>query len=772
MNPSRLESIVRSRIDQARSQVMRSMECIARGNPLGAEPSSERLMGRIARKLNVTASEARRVSMGIRAMAQLTAEKLETLSERTPAGPEAIWGDSIDFVDVSFLARGVAAAKSVARVAFLSGQAQGTGFMVSDRLFLTNHHVIESKTQSDRFKLEFGYERDANGTVRETTAFRFDPSFFLTDSIDGLDFTLIGVGQKIAGSGDLASFGWNRLSGASDKHALGEVANIIQHPDGRLKEVVLRENRLVSRLDFALHYIADTEPGSSGSPVFNNDWEVIALHHWGGPWRERPANSGPGSREINEGIRISAIVEHLRNLEPRLPQQQRSLLAAILERESRGPVANVSDSPMDDQRTANYRMEEDGRVTWQIPVEFSVRMPWLSPPAPREPEPIAVSEPDLTTTVQLPDVDSEASVKPSTNYSRRSGYKPDFIDGFTVPLPKLTAEQKEMAAPNQQASDGDDPFELKYHHFSVVMNGRRRLAFFAACNMDGATAKHVDRRTGDVSDLEPNDSRLESLAAEGAEASDKWYDDDRVEPEEYAGADVYESQIVPGFPDPRSRGRMLRMFQRGHLVRRMDPAWGNARMAKLADADTFHWTNCSPQVGMFNMGQAPRSTPDSGGGKLWRAAENYVLRNAVADQQRVCCITGPVFRRTDRRYRSIRVPGQFWKVIVWASDGELRSIALLLDQRPVIEVWPETMGQSESLGAEAFGDSDEISSVEDFLSTITEIEQLTKLDFGKAVRDADVRGGESLTQFTEFDDFPLKPQKTSSSRSRRGASRR
>lgn len=142
MSDAQLESIVRRRIEQARGQINHSMECITSGNPLGAEPNSERLTGRIARKMNVTASEARRVTLGIRAMSELPRAKLEAMSDRTAVGAEAIWGDSIDFVDVSFLERGVAAAKSVARVAFLNGQAQGTGFMVSDRLFLTNHHVI------------------------------------------------------------------------------------------------------------------------------------------------------------------------------------------------------------------------------------------------------------------------------------------------------------------------------------------------------------------------------------------------------------------------------------------------------------------------------------------------------------------------------------------------------------------------------------------------------------------------------------------------------
>ena len=93
---------------------------------------------------------------------------------------------------------------------------------------------------------------------------------------------------------------------------LGEVANIIQHPKGRRKEVVLRENRLVSRLEPVLHYIADTEGGSSGSPVFNNDWQVIALHHWGGPGPLAVSGLMPnGNAEVNEGVRISKIVADL-----------------------------------------------------------------------------------------------------------------------------------------------------------------------------------------------------------------------------------------------------------------------------------------------------------------------------------------------------------------------------------------------------------------------------------------------------------------------------
>jgi V8-like Glu-specific endopeptidase len=54
-----------------------------------------------------------------------------------------------------------------------------------------------------------------------------------------------------------------------------------------------------------LHYRTPTDPGSSGSPVFNSEWEVIALHHSGSS--KTPRLHGGGFYEANEGIALSAI---------------------------------------------------------------------------------------------------------------------------------------------------------------------------------------------------------------------------------------------------------------------------------------------------------------------------------------------------------------------------------------------------------------------------------------------------------------------------------
>ena len=112
---------------------------------------------------------------------------------------------------------------------------------------------------------------------------------------------------------------------------------IIQHPDAQRKQVCVRENKLLTRTDDVLWYTTDTLGGSSGSPVFNNDWQVVALHHKGipqtgpdGVWqtvhgRDYDPKRDPESAikwQANEGIRISRLIDVLTQTAPREPLLQ------------------------------------------------------------------------------------------------------------------------------------------------------------------------------------------------------------------------------------------------------------------------------------------------------------------------------------------------------------------------------------------------------------------------------------------------------------------
>jgi endonuclease G len=116
------------------------------------------------------------------------------------------------------------------------------------------------------------------GGYKPVTRFAIDTRVFVTDSdaADGLDYSIFAIGDRLAGS--LRSW---RLVGAAYRplttSICWESSPTSSASDGRHKEVVLRENRLVGRFANALHYVADTEPGSSGSPVFNSEWRPIAL---------------------------------------------------------------------------------------------------------------------------------------------------------------------------------------------------------------------------------------------------------------------------------------------------------------------------------------------------------------------------------------------------------------------------------------------------------------------------------------------------------------
>ena len=92
---------------------------------------------------------------------------------------------------------------------------------------------------------------------------------------------------------------------------------------------------------------------------------------------------------------------------------------------------------------------------------------------------------------------------------------------------------------------------------------------------------------------------------------------------------------------------------------------------------------------------------------------------------------------------------------MWAEDQALRAIALLADQKPVLDEL--TQGVPEAM--ERFQDDDELARLSEFLSTVAEIERLTGLDFGD-LRDADVRSGQESMRVTDAGPDPLKPRAT------------
>lgn len=239
--------------------------------------------------------------------------------------------DTNELTGIEFLERGLVAARAVARVQIRDSRQRvighGTGTMVSPRLFMTNNHVL-SDTRSGSFStIQFDYLTGVNGD-RDAISFRLLPNEFFITNV-GLDFSVIAVEPVNLEGISVDSRGWSPLIPVSGKATVGERVNIIQHPGGERMQVAVRDNKVINVVDSYLHYRADTLPGSSGSPVFSEQWEMAALHHAGKPKRDlmgrillidgSPYTGDPKQIpkihwEANEGIRISEIVRYVSSL--------------------------------------------------------------------------------------------------------------------------------------------------------------------------------------------------------------------------------------------------------------------------------------------------------------------------------------------------------------------------------------------------------------------------------------------------------------------------
>jgi len=249
--------------------------------------------------------------------------------------------DTDDLVRTEWLRQGEIAADTVAKVNTPRGD--GTGFLVSDRLLLTNHHVLPDAATATASEAWFRYVTD-DGHPDPRVVLDFDPATcFVTSPVDELDFTLVAVAALADGSAPGKTFGHVPLLGAVGKVMVGQPVNIVQHPAGRPRQVAFRNNLLVS-LDDAVRFVykTDTAPGASGAPVFNDSWQLVALHHRSEQARnaageEIDINGAPVTDDTperlrnwvaNAGIRVSRLVTHLRDLD--LPAEVRQLVDETL----------------------------------------------------------------------------------------------------------------------------------------------------------------------------------------------------------------------------------------------------------------------------------------------------------------------------------------------------------------------------------------------------------------------------------------------------------
>ncbi|MGJ4947622.1 DNA/RNA non-specific endonuclease [Bradyrhizobium sp. HKCCYLS20291] len=609
---------------------------------------------------------------------------------------ERVIGKTRDFLAVQFFDRGARASRAVCRIVTNSadGDAFGTGFLVSPRLLITNHHVFADADAARRSRAEFNYQLGGDQTLAVET-FAFAPDmFFLTDP--GLDFALVAMAATSTNGTPLDHFGFCPLIGSEGKIITGQPVNIVQHPSGGLKQVVVRDNKLIdlpengSAVDQYAYYEADTEPGSSGSPVFNDQWEVIALHHSGVPRTNRRGEALDANDKVvppdgdqtrvawvaNEGIRTSRLVKFIAGamvargkdlkdefvsisagqIQPLIVQPPTTETTVV-------PPPVPPPSPADNPAPHVATTSQAGVVSISVPLNITLSLGAMVSAGVAAPA-IAAAQPSAAA------ADLLEQAKPEPFSTPRPGFDPKFL-GFDAPLPKLTP-----AAAAAVAKLADGGIELTYFHYSVIMNAQRKLAFVSAVNLDTAAKFQVKR-----------------------DGKDKWYYDSRIPREAQAGPELYADNPLDF----------------GHLTRRQDAAWGGDEdEANAANNDTFHLTNCSPQHSVFNQS----SLASHNGVMLWGNLEMYVTAQAKKDTPRLSIFNGPVFRTTDQPYRGILLPREFWKLIVFTrADGRPGAVAFVLSQESLIR----------NLPAEEFV----VGPYRPFQVRIADLAARTQLDFGK-----------------------------------------
>ncbi|MEI9425919.1 trypsin-like peptidase domain-containing protein [Mesorhizobium sp. Cs1299R1N1] len=194
----------------------------------------------------------------------------------------------------------LAPAVCLLRVENAFGGFTGTGFRIGSDLVLTNHHVLfPENTKAETVQVDFGFDVGVDGTSLSVISLAGDTKTMLGDQTD--DWAVLRVADM---KPDISVI--DIAYAAVPKE--GERAFIVQHPDGQQKRLGFVRNMITAVTDQSVQYLTDTQPGSSGAPVFNAEGRLIALHHRGGTPTQ---HTGKAPLTKNQGVRISRVVAGL-----------------------------------------------------------------------------------------------------------------------------------------------------------------------------------------------------------------------------------------------------------------------------------------------------------------------------------------------------------------------------------------------------------------------------------------------------------------------------
>ncbi len=532
-----------------------------------------------------------------------------------------IEGDELQ--PINYLPRGNVAARPICRLTVKDDggniREYATGFLIAPNVLLTNNHVFPDAGAAVNSIAEFDFERDVYDNLKKSQVFSLRPDQLFETSAE-LDFSVVAVEPTSREGMPLADYGFLPLIRATGKAVEGEWLTIIQHPDRREKQVCIRENKLLKRADDVLLYSTDTLPGSSGAPVFNNSWQVVALHHSGVPEMKGGVEQKIDGTDFvrgrddpklikwvaNEGIRISRVVEGLQKLNPGSPllkdvfemSPERALaftngFARLVDAGAQAPVIPTASTPVLNPspaatRTASEMAKQSITVTLDVADDGRVSLRQGGAVEGLNVVEARTAAADADEPTSEFDVEREDDFKPG---GARKGYDADFLvtkggkapKAFQVPLPDLGAIANEALEIDAKWRSPKDKYVLDYLGYSLVMHKQRKFAIYTAANIDGSN-RHDLNRPRDVWQYDPRILRSDQIG--------EYY---------YAG----------------------NQFDKGHLTRREDMEYDPKPAEAIKRAsDTMYYTNCTPQHAKFNREKT-----------LWQGLERHILEQAVKAEE-------------------------------------------------------------------------------------------------------------------------------------------
>lgn len=367
----------------------------------------------------------------------------------------------------------------------------GTGFLVAPNIIITNWHVFKSAKDAVGCAANFLHEKPApNAVVEAGVSFRLRPERFFYSN-EQLDFALVYVEEDpIEGQRKLASLGMIPLIASKGKVIKGSNLNIIQYPDGGPKKYTTEDNAIINIDDETgdIFYYTDTAVGASGSPGYNDFWEVASLHYTGVPeknqegqwltktgavWDKNTMTDDDVNWIANAGKSISKIVEHLSLLT--LTSENQKYINRVME-QTKDPLNNTATLAPEvnvAQRTWATSVVPGG-ITMNFYGNTSVTVNQVYEAIPLNKSEAALSNAPGAIAVEKKERFDE-------NYDNRIGYLDDFLSGFIVPLPEVEKDKKREL---YKKFEEDEAFVAKYIHYSLVTNKKRRMAMWTASNVN------------------------------------------------------------------------------------------------------------------------------------------------------------------------------------------------------------------------------------------------------------------------------------------------